>query len=75
MATHPDIRTRPKESPSIVTVPLIGGGIGYMLPVIAYFAFMLSQASSGRRLRELASELQMKERLKAKRSNAVHDSH
>jgi hypothetical protein len=52
---------------AFITVPLIGGGIGWMLPVIAYFAFMLSQASSGRRLRELTTELRMKERLKAKR--------
>jgi len=52
---------------AFITIPLIGGGIGYMLPLIAYFAFMLPQASSGRRLRKLAMELRMRERLKAKR--------
>jgi hypothetical protein len=53
---------------AIVSVPLIGGGIGWMLPVIAYFAFMVPQMSHGRRLRQLTTELGMKERLKARRN-------
>lgn len=41
-----------------VTVPLIGGAIGWLLPVIAYFAFMFSYARPlGKRAKDLSKEL------------------
>jgi hypothetical protein len=51
----------------IVSVPLIGGGIGWLLPLIAYFAAMSPAVARGKRLRELTRELGMREKLKAKR--------
>ena len=56
---------------AVFSIPLIGGGIGWMLPVVAYFAFMLPNVSRGNRLRHLTSELGMKERLKAKRQGVA----
>jgi hypothetical protein len=51
----------------LIAVPLIGGAIGWLIPVIAYFVYMIPQAKQGRRVRELNRELGMKERLRAKR--------
>lgn len=52
----------------LIGVPLIGGGIGYMVPVVAYFAYMLPKAfgEQARRRRELVRELDMNRRLSAK---------
>lgn len=51
----------------LIAVPLIGGAIGWLLPVVAYFAYMFTQWKQGRRIRELNSELGMKARLRTKR--------
>ncbi len=55
---------------AVLSVPLIGGAIGYALPVLAYFVFMFTQRAQGRRLRQLGNELGMRERLKAYREQA-----
>ena len=51
----------------VITVPLIGGAIGWGLPAIAYLAFTISQVVQLKNLRALNRELKMGERLKAKR--------
>jgi hypothetical protein len=53
---------------ALLSVPLIGGAIGWALPVLSYFVFMVPQAKHGRRLRQLATELGMRDRLKARRA-------
>jgi hypothetical protein len=53
----------------ILGVSLIGGGIGYMVPVIAYFTYMLPKAlgAAATRRRDLVRQLDMNRRLMAKR--------
>ena len=42
----------------VVTVPLIGGAIGWLLPVIAYFVLMLSYGRPlGKRAKDLGKEV------------------
>jgi hypothetical protein len=53
---------------ALLSVPLIGGAIGWALPVFSYFAYMLPQVKHGKRLRQLTTELGMAERLKARRA-------
>lgn len=51
---------------------LIGGGIGYLIPVVAYFAFLIAVIyPNNRRMRELQKELKLAERLAAKRKGEV----
>ncbi len=52
---------------AVLSVPLIGGAIGWALPVLSYFVFMFSQRAQGQRLRQLGNELGMRERLKVYR--------
>ncbi len=57
---------------SVLSVPLIGGAIGWALPVLSYFVFMFTQRAQGRRLRQLGNELGMRERLKAYRERTMN---
>ena len=42
----------------VVTVPLIGGAIGWLLPIISYFAFMFSYARpQGKKAKDLSKDL------------------
>jgi hypothetical protein len=51
---------------SVVTVPLIGGAIGWGIPVIAFFAYMIPQQPKKFRCAKLYKELGIKDQLKRK---------
>jgi len=49
-----------------ISVPLIGGAIGWGLPPLAYFAYLISQVPKRSRCAKLFKDLDLGERLKAK---------